>query len=102
MVLLLGSVRQEAKENDFLAENEETGKEFSQKDARNPERLSLGEISRGSTQWTETGDGGWEGGFTGLVTQLLVFCQAQVWRVTGGGSRGQDLGSQGEHDSWGV
>lgn len=43
-------------------------------------------------------DGGWEGGFTGLVTQLLVFCQGQVWRVTGGGSRGQNLGSQGEQD----
>lgn len=50
MVLLLGSIRQEAKKNDFLAESEETGKEFTQTDARNPELLRLGEISRGRTQ----------------------------------------------------
>lgn len=45
MVLLLGSIRQEAKKNDFLAESE-----FTQTDARNPELLRLGEISRGRTQ----------------------------------------------------
>lgn len=33
-----------------MAESEETGKEFTQTDARNPELLRLGEISRGRTQ----------------------------------------------------
>lgn len=50
MVLLLSNVRQEAKKNDFLAENEETGKESTQPDSRNPERLRMGEISTGSAQ----------------------------------------------------
>lgn len=41
MFLLLGRVRQEAKKNDFLAENEVTGKEFTQMDARTPKPLGL-------------------------------------------------------------
>lgn len=75
MVLLLGSIRQEAKKNDFLAESEETGKEFTQTDARNPELLRLRSAEGGHRVGTERG---WKGGFIEWVAQLQVFSQGQV------------------------